>query len=167
MGTSNVPFGRLIEINELFGLCVDPSLAMLGCVAVEELPGVRARAARTVGFRWLILATATAWAIVATMHYWWAWLWTRLGVLSVPVDMVAWIVAIVLTILLAPVLWHRFHKVWVVGFVVGVLCLGGTVAVLSPWHDVLAKAWLSTQCGVSGCISPELPVSYSRRSAGP
>jgi uncharacterized membrane protein YhhN len=101
------------------------------------------------------------------MHYWWDWLWARLGLLSVPVDMLVWIVAIILTVLLAPVLWHRFHNAWVVVFVVGALCFGGTATVLSPWHDVLGKAWVATECGSGDCLAPQSPQEYSWRPTGP
>jgi hypothetical protein len=93
---------------------------------------------------WLVALTCAGWALEGTMRYWWRWLWRQLGVFSVPLDVLVWIVAIVLTVLVAPLLLHRFHHAWVVAFVVGVVLVGGTAVVLSPWHDVLAKAWLRT-----------------------
>lgn len=122
---------------------------------------------RSAGSRWLIGGTCGVWAVVVTMHFWWAWLWSRLGVLSVPVDIMVWIVAIILTTLVTSALWHRFHHVWVVVFVVGVLLVGGTTVVLSPWHDVLAKAWQRTECGPGDCAVPPPPSSYSWRVSGP
>ncbi len=94
--------------------------------------------------RWLIGLTCAGWLLEATMRYWWRWLWRQLGVFSVPLDVLVWIVAIMLTVLAAPVLVRHFHHAWMVVFVVGAVLLGGTAVVLSPWHDVLAKAWLRT-----------------------
>ncbi|HKN99177.1 MAG TPA: hypothetical protein VJX10_18800 [Pseudonocardiaceae bacterium] len=102
--------------------------------------------------RCLTLLTGVAWALVATMRYWWSWLWDRLGVLSVPVDIVVWVLAIILTILVVPVLWHRFHRAWPVVFVVAVLVVGGTAIVLAPWHDALTRAWMRTECGTDYCV---------------
>lgn len=136
-------------------------------MAVEQLPGVRISTVRPASFRWLIGLTCAAWALVVTMHFWWAWLWAQLGVLSVPVDTMVWIVAIILTVLLSPVLWRRFHRVWVVVLVTGALLVGGTGLVLSPWHDVLTKAWLRTECGPGDCTAPQPPLTYSWRVTGP
>lgn len=100
------------------------------------------------------------------MHFWWAWLWSQLGVVSVPIDMAVWIVAIVLTISLTPVLWHRFHSFWVVTLVVGALLVGGTTSVLSPWHDALQKAWQSAECGPGDCVAPPPPAPGSSPATG-
>lgn len=89
--------------------------------------------------RCLVLLTGVAWALVATMRYWWSWLWDRMGLLSVPVDIVVWVLAIILTILVVPVLWRRFRRTWPVVFAVAVLVVGGTAIVLAPWHDALTK----------------------------
>jgi hypothetical protein len=134
-----------------------------GGVIVHEVAGVRhappARAT-TVWGRWLALGTGLAWALVATMRYWWSWLWGRLGLLSVPVDIVVWVLAIILTILVVPVLWQRVRRAWPVVFVVAVLVVGGTAVVLAPWHDALAKAWVRTECGTDACAAG--PVTNSR-----
>ncbi|HEY0803526.1 MAG TPA: hypothetical protein VGD84_00605, partial [Pseudonocardiaceae bacterium] len=85
-------------------------------MAVEGIPGA-ARAARAVRSAestrtwWLVALTLGGWALVGTMRYWWAWLWAQLGLISVPVDTTVWIIAIILTILLTPVLWRRFRRV--------------------------------------------------------
>jgi hypothetical protein len=94
--------------------------------------------------RWLIGLTCAGWLLEATMRYWWRLLWRTLGVFSVPLDVLVWIVAIVLTVLAVPALLHRFRHAWMVVFVVGAVLVGGTAVVLTPWHDVLAKAWLRT-----------------------
>jgi hypothetical protein len=98
--------------------------------------------------------TIVAWGLVGTMRYWWSWLWSRLGLLSVPVDTLVWIVALVLTILITPVLWRRFRRAGVVVFLVGGVLVGGTGVVLSPWHDVLTKASLRMECGPGDCAGP-------------
>src|ERR1700743_1424405 len=83
---------------------------------------------------WLIGLTCAGWLLEATMRYWWHWLWRALGVYSVPLDVLVWIVAIVLTVLAVPTLLRRFHHAWMVVFVVGAVLVGGTAAVLTPWH---------------------------------
>ena len=88
----------------------------------------------------LVAMTVAGWMLVGTMRYWWAWLWQLLGLVSVPVDMVVWLVPIALTIVIAPRLWHRFHYAWVIVIVVGMVSVGETVDVLSPWHEVLSRA---------------------------
>lgn len=100
------------------------------------------------------------------MHFWWAWLWGRLGVVSLPVETTVWIVALSLTILLTPVLWRRYDHVWVITILVGALLVGGTTVVLQPWHDVMAKAWMRTECGPGDCAAPQPPPTYSWRVTG-
>jgi hypothetical protein len=110
------------------------------------------------GGRLLVVGTGLAWAAVATMRYWWSWLWDRLGLLSVPVDIGVWVLAIILTILVAPVLWQRVRRAWPVVFVVAVLVVGGTAVVLAPWHDALAKAWVRTECGTDHCSAAQVTI---------
>ncbi|HEY3750333.1 MAG TPA: hypothetical protein VGL80_14120 [Pseudonocardiaceae bacterium] len=136
-------------------------------MAVHGLSGVGERtAAGPPRIRWLIGLTCLAWALVATMRYWWSWLWHSLGVLSVPVDVFVWIAAIILTVLVAPELWHRFDHAGVVLLLVGTLLIGGTAVVLSPWHDVMSRAWLRTECGPGDCATPQPPQTYSWRLPG-
>jgi hypothetical protein len=103
------------------------------------------------------------------MRYWWSWLWDRLGVASVPVDTIVWILALILTILVTPVLWRRFQHIWVVVvFAVATVLIGGTAIVLSPWHDVLSRAWMRIECGPGDCTSPQQPQqTYSWRMEKP
>jgi hypothetical protein len=103
--------------------------------------------------RALLLVTGLAWVLVGTMRYWWSWLWGRIGLLSVPVDIGVWVLAIILTILVVPVLWQRVHRAWPVVFLVAVLVVGGTAVVLAPWHDALTKAWVRTECGSDDCAA--------------
>jgi hypothetical protein len=105
----------------------------------------------------LLALTCAGWLLVATMGLWWSWLWTRLGLISVPVDTLVWVVALILTVLSAPVLWHRFHRAWVVVFLVAALVVGGTAVVLTPWHAVLNKAWTRVTCGAGDCLPPQPP----------
>jgi hypothetical protein len=111
----------------------------------------------------LVALTLLGWTLVGTMRYWWLWLWVRLGLISVPVDTLVWIIAIILTILLTPVLWRRFRRVGVVTFLIGSLLVGGTAIVLSPWHDVLSQAWLRMECGPGDCTGPAPAVNYQWR----
>lgn len=120
------------------------------------LPTVPARTTSATG-RCLAVLTCLAWLLVGTMRYWWSWLWERLGLLSVPVDIGAWVLAIILTILVVPVLWQRVRRAWPVVFVVAVLVVGGTASVLAPWHDALDKAWVHVGCGTDDC--PAIPVT--------
>lgn len=108
-------------------------------MVVTELAAAAPAHQVTARGRCLMLLSGVAWALVATMRYWWSWLWDRMGLLSVPVDIVVWVLAIILTILVVPVLWRCFHRAWPVVFVVAVLVLGGTAAVLTPWHDALTE----------------------------
>jgi hypothetical protein len=146
---------------------------MLRNVAVRDGPGFRTRAGNAVRqpvrVRWLIALTCAVWALVATMRCWWSWLWDRLGVASVPVDTIVWILALILTILVTPALWHRFQHIWVVVvFVVATVLIGGTAVVLSPWHDVLSRAWLRMECGPGDCTTPlPPPRTYSWRIETP
>jgi hypothetical protein len=110
---------------------------------------------------WLIAFTLLGWTLVATMRYWWSWLWAQVGLISVPVDTLVWVLAIILTILVTPVLWRWFRRVGVVVAVVGALMVGGTAVVLSPWHDVFSQAWLRMECGPGNCVTPEAPPTYS------
>jgi hypothetical protein len=96
------------------------------------------------GVRCLVGFAAACWALVATMRYWWRWLWQHIGMASVPVDIIVWVVAIALTVLSVPALVRRFRHAWMVAFVVGTLLVVGTAVVLSPWHDVLARAGMHT-----------------------
>lgn len=96
------------------------------------------------GVRVLVGFAVACWALVATMRYWWRWLWHHIGMASVPVDISVWVVAIVLTVLAVPALVHRFRHAWVVASVVGALVVTGTVVVLAPWHDVLVRAGMHT-----------------------
>ena len=132
-------------------------------VAVERLPGTVqvARTARAAEPAWtwcLVALTLVGWALVGTMRYWWFWLWGDIGLISVPVDTLVWIVAIVLTILLTPALWRRFRRIGLVSILVGGLLIGGTAFVLSPWHDVITKAWMRMECGQGDCTGPAPPV---------
>jgi hypothetical protein len=123
-------------------------------VVARELTGVRYFSAAAANpDRWLVLCTGLAWALAATMRYWWSWLWDRLGLLSVPVDIVVWVLAIILTILVVPVLLRRVRRGWPVVFVVAVLVVGGTVTVLGPWHDALGRAWQRVECGTGDCAA--------------
>lgn len=126
------------------------SVVMAGVTRIRHAPPSRGTPARG---RWLVLGTGLAWALVATMRYWWSWLWDRLGLLSVPVDIGVWVLAIILTILVVPVLWQRVRRAWPVVFVVAVLVVGGTAIVLGPWHDALTKAWVRTECGTDDCAA--------------
>jgi hypothetical protein len=140
-------------------------------VAIEGLPDtgapVGAVSAESVRTWSLVVLTLVGWTLVGTMRYWWSWLWVRLGLLSVPVDTLVWIIAIILTILLTPVLWRRFRRVGVVTFVIGSLLVGGTAIVLSPWHDVLSQAWMRMECGPGDCAGPPPVVNYSWRVEKP
>lgn len=140
-------------------------------MAVGGLSGVRPYRGPAVAGparAWLLFGlTVAGWLLVATMHFWWSWLWRRLGLISVPMDTLVWLVALILTVLSAPVLWRRFHHVWVVVFVVGTLLVGGTAIVLSPWHDVFSKAWVRVECGNGDCSTPQPPVTYSWRIVKP
>jgi hypothetical protein len=145
---------------------------MLRNVAVDGVPGVGARSGRIAAepakVRWLIGLTCAGWGLVATMRYWWSWLWDRLGVASVPVDTLVWIVALILTILVTPVLWRRYQHVWViVVFAVATLCIGGTVIVLAPWQHVLTNAWLRDECGQGNCSAPQPLPAYHWRIEKP
>lgn len=140
-------------------------------MAIKGLPDtgtpVGAVSAESVRTWSLVALTLIGWTLVGTMRYWWSWLWVRLGLLSVPVDTLVWIIAIILTILLTPVLWRRFRRVGVVTFVIGSLLVGGTAIVLSPWHDVLSQAWLRVECGPADCTQVPPPVNYSWRVEKP
>jgi hypothetical protein len=116
----------------------------------------------------LVALTLGGWALVGTMRYWWAWLWAQLGLISVPVDTTVWIIAIILTILLTPVLWRRFRRVGLVTILVAGLLIGGTAIVLSPWHDVISHAWTRMECGPGDCAGPA-PVTpnYTWRTEKP
>lgn len=92
------------------------------------------------GVRCPVGLAAACWALVTTMRYWWRWLWHQIGVASVPVDISVWLVAVALTVLAVPALVRRFHDGRLVAAVVCAVVLGGTAVVLSPWHDVLARA---------------------------
>jgi hypothetical protein len=140
-------------------------------VAVEGLPSA-VRATRRVPAEpirtwWLVALTLVIWALVGTMRYWWSWLWAHIGLISVPVDTLVWIVAIIMTILLTPALWRRFHRVGVVTILVGGLLVGGTAIVLTPWHDVINQAWMRMECGPGDCTSPAPPTNYSWRVEKP
>jgi hypothetical protein len=141
-------------------------------VAVEGIPGA-ARAARRMSAEptrtwWLVALTLGGWALVGTMRYWWAWLWAQLGLISVPVDTTVWIIAIILTILLTPVLWRRFRRVGVVTILMASLLIGGTAIVLSPWHDVINHAWTRMECGPGDCAGPASPTpNYTWRTEKP
>lgn len=150
----------------LFALCVTTFLGMLvdgdvggfgrdRSVAVEGLPGrYGGRTAGTSGGVWWLLGPAcVGWLLAATMPLC-TWLWQWLGVISVPVDTTVWIVALVLTVLAATVLWRRFHRAWIVVSVIGVLLVGGTSVVLWSWHGVYAKAWVRMECGNGDCATP-------------
>lgn len=145
-------------------------------MAVERLPGT-APVARPL-FQpaeprwtwWLVALTLVGWALVGTMRFWWSWLWANIGLISVPVDTLVWIIAIILTILLTPVLWRRFRRVGVVSVLVGTLLVGGTAIVLSPWHDVITQAWMRMECGQSDCTGPAprpAPANYQWRVEKP
>lgn len=144
---------------------------MLTLVAVGDLSGTGARTWQPPARRhrgWLLLGLAgVGWVLVATMGLWWSWLWTRLGLISVPVDTLVWVVALILTVLGAPVLWHRFHRPWVVVCMVAGLVVGGTAIVLSPWHAVFDKAWTRVTCGAEDCPPPQDPPPYHWRIVKP
>lgn len=141
-------------------------------MAVEGLPGTvaAARRVRTAESPWtwgLVVLTLGGWALVGTMRYWWSWLWAHIGLISVPVDTLVWIVAIILTILLTPVLWRRFRRVGVVTVLVAGLLVGGTAIVLSPWHDVITQAWMRMECGPGDCTGPPPVTNYTWRVEKP
>jgi hypothetical protein len=115
----------------------------------------------------LVGLTCVGWALVASMHFWWSWLWARVGLVSVPVDTLVWLVAVALTVLVTPALWHRFHHTGAVVVVVGTLMVGGTAVVLPPWHDVLSQAMIRMECGPGNCTAPQPRPSYSWRAANP
>jgi hypothetical protein len=132
-------------------------------VAVEELPGAglsRSGGPATLTARttWLVVFTLLGWTLVATMRYWWAWLWSAIGLVSVPVDTLVWTLAVILTILVTPVLWRWFRRVGVVVVVVGSVMVGGTAIVLSPWHAVFSQAVVHMECGQGDCSAPQPPV---------
>lgn len=134
-------------------------------MAVEGLPST-VRATRRVAAEptrtwWLVALTLVGWALVGSMRYWWSWLWAHIGLVSVPVDTLVWIIAIILTILLTPALWRRFRRVGVVSVLVGGLLVGGTAIVLSPWHDVITQAWMRMECGANDCSTPAPPTNYT------
>ena len=141
-------------------------------LAAGGFPAVRARAgkvtAESARVRWLIGLTCAGWALVVTMGYWWSWLWDRLGMASVPVDTLVWILALTLTILVTPVVWRRYRHAWVVvAFAVVTLSVGGTATVLAPWHHVLTKAWLQAECGQGNCSTPQPQQAYHWRVEKP
>jgi hypothetical protein len=140
-------------------------------VAVEGLPGARRYGARTpaepVKAWWLVGPAAVGWALVGTMPFWWAWLWQRLGLISVPVDTTVWIVAVIPTVLSTPILWRRFHHAWVVVTAVAALVIGGTTIVMWPWHDVFTKAWVRMECGTGDCATTPPPTPYTWRVVKP
>jgi hypothetical protein len=107
-------------------------------VAVDELP--TARRVLPDGTVCLVGLAIAGWLFMGTMRYWWAWLWRLLGLVSVPVDMIVWLVPVALTIVVAPRLSQRFHHSWLVVVVVGAVSIAGTADVLSPWHEVLSRA---------------------------
>jgi hypothetical protein len=117
--------------------------------------------------RWIVALTLLGWTLVATMRFWWAWLWAEFGLISVPVDTLVWTLAVILTILCTPILWRWFRRVQVVVVVVGALMIGGTAIVLSPWHDVFSQAWLRMECGPGDCATPAPPENYSWRVEKP
>ena len=116
---------------------------------------------------WLVALTLVGWALVGTMRYWWSWLWANIGLISVPVDTLVWIIAIILTILLTPTLWRHFRRVGVVTVLVGGLLIGGTAIVLTPWHDVITQAWMRMECGPGDCTGPAPATTYSWRVEKP
>jgi hypothetical protein len=141
-------------------------------VAVEGLPGAappsrQVSAAATTRTHWLLGFTLLGWTLVATMQYWWSWLWAQVGLISVPVDTLVWILALILTILSTPILWRWFQRTGPVVLVVGSLMVGGTAIVLSPWHDVFSQAWLRMECGPGDCATPAPPETYSWRVEKP
>lgn len=124
-------------------------------MAVDGLPtryGSRA-SGQSAAVWWLVLPACLGWLLAATMPFC-AWLWQQLGLISVPVDTTVWIVALVLTVLAAPMLWRRFHNAWLVATLVVTLLVGGTAVVLWSWHGVYAKAWVRMECGSSDCTTP-------------
>jgi hypothetical protein len=136
-------------------------------VTVEGLPGTRSPAAQSTRTWWLVALTLVGWALVGTMRYWWSWLWAELGLISVPVDTLVWIIAIILTILLTPMLWRKFRRVGVITVLVAGLLIGGTAIVLTPWHDVITHAWMRMECGPGDCAGPVPLENYSWRVEKP
>lgn len=130
----------LVSAREVSGVVVEPAVRR------------HTQAPRATG-RCLVLCTALAWALVGTMRGWWSWLWDRIGLLSVPVDIGVWVLAVILTVLVVPLVRQRVHRAWPVAFLVAVLVVGGTGVVLAPWHDALTKAWVRTECGTDDCAA--------------
>lgn len=121
-------------------------------VAVEGLSGRYRIQHEPVRVRWLLGSACAGWLLVTTMPFWWAWLWQRVGLISVPLDTMVWIVSFITTVLATPLLVRRFHPGLVLT-IVAVLLVGGTTIVLGPWHDVVGKAWLRMVCGSGDCAT--------------